>query len=229
MTLLEILVSLAIVGLLAFGLSAGIRRVRKTDLWSDASKLAAALRSAFDHASVSGAHHRVTIDFDKQTFRVERCEGQVRIQRTTDKLLEEQRAEVTSQLAALREQAAHGLTMQPTDPNAAPVETKKKAAACTPISGNAGKPQAFEKKHGITVRSVTVAHLQHSAFEGQVSIHFFPLGFSERAVIELSDDGDDKVSLLVHPASGRVQLVPGEYRQSGDFVTEDAEGNKVAP
>ncbi|MBI4509988.1 MAG: hypothetical protein HY698_10170 [Deltaproteobacteria bacterium] len=221
MTLIEIMVVLAIIALLGFAVSMGVGKVRKTELRSAAGRLATALRSAFDRASTTGAHHRVVIDLDEQVFRVERCEGKVRLRRSINEEKEEEQNEqaelaapspegtVEAAVAAASQSLGHG--------------------SCASVKGDMGKPRQLPKKRSIGVSKVYVAHLEEPAEEGKVSVNFFPLGHAERAVIEVADDDDNVFSLVVHPLSGRVQIVPDKWQHPEEFVTHDAEGNEVKP
>src|SRR5688572_3270505 len=93
MTLIEILVVLAILGLIAGILVIGVGRAGKLELRAEAGKLAAALRSGFDRAAASGAHHRVILDLDAESFQLERCEGKIRLRRSEDEAKAQDQAE----------------------------------------------------------------------------------------------------------------------------------------
>jgi len=63
-TLIEILVVLAIVGILA-GLSIrGLRSLARSDLRASVSHLSGAIRYLFDRASTTGQYHRLVIDIE---------------------------------------------------------------------------------------------------------------------------------------------------------------------
>ena len=44
---------------------------------------------------------------------------------------------------------------------------------------------------------------------GEVSINFFPLGQSEKAMLELGDDSGEQYTVLVYGLTGRVELRDG--------------------
>lgn len=82
MTLLELLVVLAVVGLLmALGVR-GVRWLRSSSLRETTTEIAAVLRGTYNLATMSATHHRVLFDLDEQTYRVEACEGEVVLTRT---------------------------------------------------------------------------------------------------------------------------------------------------
>lgn len=236
-TLLEILIVLAILGAAVAILLAGLGRARKLDLREKATKLAAGFRSAFDRAAATAAAHRVVIDFETQSFKIERCEGKVILRRSTDeaaaaekaKLLEqeeriraEEAAKEAEQVAKSRSQ--NGITAEVAPP---PDATKALGAAeCAPVKGEMGKGVKLGTKRGIKIKTVYVGHLSEAVTEGTVTVNFFPPGRGERAVVEL-EQGDDVFSVVVHPLTGRVVSREGAWEHPEDFITSDAEGTRV--
>ena len=84
LTLFEIMIALAIVGLLLFLGFYALGAVTRTNLRHDAVKITAALRSTKSLAAQSGMHHRLVIDLDKQTYRIEMCPDAIHLVRGTD-------------------------------------------------------------------------------------------------------------------------------------------------
>lgn len=84
LTLFEIMIALAIVGLLLFLGFYALGAVTRTNLRHDAVKITAALRSSRALAAQSGMHHRLVIDLDKQTYRIEMCPDAIHLVRGTD-------------------------------------------------------------------------------------------------------------------------------------------------
>jgi len=62
---------------------------------------------------------------------------------------------------------------------------------------------------GIKLRRVYVQHLREEVSSGEVSINFFPLGQSEKALLELGDDSGEQYTVLVYGLTGRVELRDG--------------------
>jgi general secretion pathway protein H len=238
LTLIEILVVLAVLGLIAAILVIGLGRAGTLTLRTDAGRLAAALRSAFDRAAATGAHHRVIVDLDAETFQVERCEGRIRLRRSEDEAKAQDQADVAAQVAQLKAQAtaaaeANALGLPPgTSPTATspPAEAGAPAAAlgdagCGPVPGTLGKLQTLRKDKKIDIRRVFVSHLEKPAEEGKVTLNFFPLGRAEKAVVEVGQK-DELFTLIVHPLTGRVEIQVGEFKHPEEFVVEDAQGEE---
>src|SRR5258706_9807181 len=83
-TLLEILVVLLVVALLAGALTVGYGRLPPTAMKREATRIAAALRTAYDPAAAAGQHHRLVIDLGEGPFFLARCEGPIELRRSRD-------------------------------------------------------------------------------------------------------------------------------------------------
>lgn len=226
LTLIEILVVLAIVGL-AYLLAVGpIKRIRKSELRDDAARLAAAMRYAFDRAATTGAHHRVRLNLDDAEYVVERCEGKVKLSRGAERLEVTQAAE----LERIRAEAQKFAT-DATGAFALPAEPAEKVGTigCTPVKIDKNKKRTsfrLHKERGIKVKRVFVGHLDEEATEGEVTINMFPFGTAERAVVEIGND-EDTFSIVLNPITGRVTLRGGAYDRPEDFVRKDDEGEEI--
>ena len=234
MTLLETLVVLGILAAVGLAMGLGVGKVRKTDLRNDAGRVASALKAAFDRASATGAHHRVTFDLTRQTFRVERCEGEVKLRKSYDELQQDDAAAISAQIAALQDQALalsqpNALPGAPLPTVGAAVASAQKRVSCMPVKGELGRPREIHQKRGIFLANVYVAHRERPVRDGEVAVNFFPIGTAERAVVEVASDADDVFSVAVHPVDGRVEVLPGRWRRPEDFVSSDDEGNAVNP
>jgi prepilin-type N-terminal cleavage/methylation domain-containing protein len=239
MTLIEILIVLAIVGLLVLLLPTQIRRARKSDLRSDAARIAAAMRSGYDRAAATASHHRLVIDLGQGTFQLERCEGQVKMVRSIDEEHAAEAQAIATQAATPPEAPPPidptGATANPNAPgglSAPQVADQVGASAtplpCTPVKGELGTPQSLSKSAGVAFKQVYVSHLEQPAGEGKVTINFFPLGRAERAVVTLTDKDDHVYSVRLHAITGRAQVSEGEYHRPDDIVsnTSEAEGTR---
>ena len=235
MTLLEILVVLAILGLVTAILVVGLGRAAKLDLRAETGKLAAALRQGFDRAAATGAHHRVVLDLDQETFALERCEGKIRLHRTEDEAKADEQARVAADVTRLKAEleasaqaSVNGLSGGATtggEPPAPDAAATVGEAGCVPVTGPQGKPQQLPRSKKIELRRVFVSHLEKPADAGKVTINFFPLGRAEKAVVELGQK-DELFSIVVQPLTGRVQIQPGEWKHPEDFVEQDDTGEE---
>ncbi len=233
LTLLEMMVVLAVIGLLAGALTIGYGRLPATALKREAVHLAAILRSGYDRATASGAHHRLVIDLDKGTYKLERCEGKVEVRRAHDLREELERKQAEAEKAAQQQaqnvQLTPDMLVQGVTTNAAQIlggQGGAGAVKCTPVKGDMGKANELGGHPKVGFAKVWVGHLEEPAKSGEVTINFFPLGTAEKAVIVLGTDEENLFSIALQPLSGRIDMMQGEMRSIGDYMTTDAAGNR---
>ena len=68
----------------------------------------------------------------------------------------------------------------------------------------------LEKLRGVKIVQVVTGLRGEIVTSGRAYVHFFPSGFGERALIELSDKSEGVYSLLNHPLTGKVRLMPAK-------------------
>ncbi|MDQ3364250.1 MAG: type II secretion system GspH family protein [Myxococcota bacterium] len=240
MTVLEVMIVLAVVGGMAFIVRSGFRLITKADLVDNANELSAVMRRASQLAIEHGELHRVVIDLDKQLYVVEVCQGQTAIVRN-----EALRNDDDETKRAL-ERGKQRLSELPADALAVgdPDEAVRRATAiaghhvadrtCIPategLTGDStgkGWARALYAQKGIKFKEVWVQHRDDSVTKGQVAVYFFPVGSSEKAVIELTD-GSETFSVLVHGLTGRVELKDGPLDNIDDHMLRNALGDKDA-
>jgi type II secretory pathway pseudopilin PulG len=230
MTLIEILVVLALLGLLILLLPSQLRQARKSDLRGDAARVAAAMRSGYDRAAATAQHHRLVLDLEADTFQLERCDAPVKMVRSIDEEHADEAQAIALQAATPPE------APPPVDPNTAsaagstapvgPIDNVGATAAplpCSPVKGELGQPQKLTHSAGVSFKQVFVAHLEQPAESGKVSINFFPLGRGERAVVTVTDKEDHVYSVRLSGLTGLAKVSEGEFRRPEDIVDGTAE------
>jgi general secretion pathway protein H len=248
LTVLEIMIVLAIIGGMAFlGVSA-FRYLTGAALDEDSNDLASVMRRAQLLAVEAGVPTRVVIDFEKQSYWVETCTGNPALVRAK----EEERVDAEAAQEALEEARQRLATLPAGQLQASsPEEEAKMAAAlagkkvggrvCGPIGSGPGAEdigpvltgdsqgrelrRTLKHNRGVKFREVWVQHLEQSVSNGQVSISFFPLGWAEKAIIELGSD-DEVNSVLVHGITGRVEVRAGEVDSPDDHMMRNARGDR---
>src|SRR6476619_4767551 len=75
MTILEMMIVIAIIGMLSYVGYGAIRRLTRADLVDDTNHLGSLMSRASQLAAETGKLHRVTIDFEQNVALVEVCEG----------------------------------------------------------------------------------------------------------------------------------------------------------
>lgn len=248
LTVLEIMIVLAIIALMSYVGYSGFRALTGAALVEDTSDLGMVLRRTQLLAVESGVPTRVVLDLDKHAYWVEACTGDPTLSRSKEEeKVDAETAQEELDKARQRLATLPGGQMQASSPE----EEAKMAAAlagkkvggrvCGPLgSGPAaeqlgtilsGDSMGRELKRalqpGVKLREVWVQHLEKSVSSGQVSISFFPLGWAEKAIIEIGAD-EEVESVLVHGLTGRVEIRPGSLRDPDDHMLRDAKGEREA-
>ena len=228
-TLIEVIVVLAILGLMSGLALRGMKSLAKSDLRAGTARLSGAVRFLFDRASTTGKYHRLVIDIDQGRYWAEVSDDRFYVAREgeTEAVIRKRAEEDGKRDEEERrraEDAARGSAFDMTKIEAQ--EFRPKRVRFAAFKETTLKPV---KLKNAKVVDVYLPHLADVASSGQVSIYFFPLGQTESAIIHLSDpDGETFYSLVVHPITGRVRIY-NEYVKPplGDRV--DDAGNAVTP
>ena len=245
LTVLELLIVLALMGLFSYVAYSGFRSLTSAALVEDTNDLVAVMRRTQALAVESGIPVRVVFDLDKEAYWVEVCSGEATLRRTR----EESRIDPREQEKALAE-ARQKIALLPAGQlKAGSAEEEARMAlalagdknlgrTCVPVdqadgfkellSGDAmgrGLARKLQTDRSVKLREIWVQHLDDSVTEGQVSVNFFPLGWAEKAIIELGD-GKSVHSLLLHGATGRVEVIDGEMREPDDHMLQRADGER---
>lgn len=252
MTVLELLITMAVIGMLMTLGYYGVRALRDSSLREDTTEVASVLRAAYNMATVSGIHHRVVFDLEEQTYRIEACEGQVTLRRSDEEEVPEEPAGAAADdPAAAGGRAPGGLLPRPgvsgdipaeilaasspeeaTNIAAALAGTRVGTARCQPPeldTGDAdgrGAQRRLRTEDGLKFRRIFVQHLEGEQERGMVHLNFFPLGYAEKAVIEIGDDDGNAFTLLVHRLTGRVEFREGKVDPE-DHMMRRADGERV--
>ena len=252
LTVLEIMIVLAVIGMLSYLAYSGFRVLSSAALVEDTNDLAGVMRRTQALALETGEPVRVVFDLDKQTYWVEACVGSPTMTRgkeeqkvdpeTAQRELEKARdrlstlpagalkAETPEQeaslAAALAGQQVGGKVCYPLDQLPQQLqETMGKV-----FSGDAlGRElrRHVQTGRGVKIKEIWVQHLEDSVTSGQVSVSFFPLGWAEKAIVEISD-GSSTHSILLFGLTGRVEIRDGAMASPDDHMMRNAKGESEA-
>jgi general secretion pathway protein H len=245
LTVLELLIVLALIALAAYLGYSAFARLSGIALVEDTNDLVAVMRRTQVLAVETGMPSRVVLDFDKQAYWVEVCSGEATLRRTKeeDKLDPKERAKALEdakrKIALLPAgQLKAGSAEEEARMALALAGDKTGGRACVPaddteelkniVSGDAMGRRLVRKlqtDRDVKLREVWVQHLDDSVTSGQVSINFFPLGWSEKAILELGD-GNEVHTLLLHGATGRVEILAGRLTDPDDHMLRQADGER---
>lgn len=245
LTVLELLIVLAIMGLFAYVGYSGFRSLTSAALVEDTNDLVAVMRRTQVLAVESGVPVRIMFDFDKQAYWVEACEGDATLRRTKEEVKVDPRAAEKALEDARRKiallpvgQLKAGSAEEEARMALALAGDKTGGRTCVPVAQAQGfkdlltgdaMGRALVRKlqtdRDVKLREIWVQHLEGSTSGGQVSVNFFPLGWAEKAIIELGD-GKNVHTVLLYGATGRVEVVDGELRDPDDHMLRQANGDR---
>jgi prepilin-type N-terminal cleavage/methylation domain-containing protein len=247
MTLIEIMVVLAVIGMMMVVGYMAVRHVSKASLREDATEVTAVLRAAHNMSTMTRKHHRVVFDLEEQTYRIETCEGKVKLAKADRDELKLPDPEDLPDVEALLGSSSSmppelvksviggaGLAGGESDmlKTAAAISGKQLPSECAVPelpNGDAdgrGNVRRIRTEEGVSIRRIHVQHLEGAQLDGIVTVNFFPLGSAEKAVIEVGHEDGGQFTVVVHGLTGRVDLEIGEV-DVDEVMFRDAAGNDV--
>jgi general secretion pathway protein H len=222
MTLIEIIIVTVIMALASAGISLSLGALSRANLKSGAGKLGAAMRYAYNRAITQGTTVRVHFKIPGNTFSVQEAIGGVLLATKKDK--ENKRAN-----------GADGRVVDAIDPWAAAearIKTPDKpsvgASPFGPLTNADGEPmkryQNISLGSGVQFVKLIVAHEPEPRTKGEGSVHFFPGGNGEHALIELGDGRDGVYTLELRALTGRVKIYPDAHESGSGLSDPDDKG-----
>lgn len=233
-TLIEILIVLAVMGLMVGMVVVGFGAGRQAEVGRVTNQIANTIRYGFDKARVGGDYYRLVINIDESTFALQVGDDAMYLPATDrdgeiieidERKLEEQadrdlRAEQSFnksvQAAAYREDAsadgggAEGSNVYQAKPRKVPRRRKPLFEAFENENALSDLAKPFSLPEGVKVVSVRTADDLLPITKGEASIVFFPRGRTQKAHIQLGGvDETTNYTIKVEPMTGRVTIVDG--------------------
>jgi len=205
-TLVELLIAIALVGMLTGGVVVGMGAVTSARLKRSASMVTGAVRVGYNYANANSRPARLVFDFDARTVTLEETQG-VMLLHKSDKTGGAMSATEAEQEA---EQAADTIEQGPRAPK--PSFQAVRTLGLADESDAAGRTLS----EGIRFRQIEVDHEDEPVTSGRAYLYFWPGGQTERASVQLmfgksadTTRDDDVLTLLVSPLTGKVQIEGG--------------------
>ncbi len=231
-TLIEVLITVALIALVTGASVAGLRSLAKSDLRASATKMAGSIRYLFDRASTTGKVHRLVLDLDTGKYWAEVSEDRFVMpsERETEesrrkaaeaKAEEEEEQKKLDEEQQKEEQGAGAIPNRYT-----PQPFRPKRAEFSAFNESAIRPAEVKNTR---IAGLYTPRLAEPVTTGRGYIYFFPLGMTEAAIIHLSDPKRASFySLVVHPLTGRVEIkskyiepsIDKQYDDSGQEVVQ---------
>ncbi len=207
LTLIEMLVVLAIVGLLMAGVLLGSGQLSGARLKKTATSLAGVIRVAYTRSSATSKSVRIVFDMGQQAFWMEEAEQPMLV--TMNDTTGTGGAEAVTALERQSIAESERLVKGPTAPRAHFKRISMGLVATD--SETRGDMRALPS--GITFRSVQTSHDDQAIKGDRAYLYFWPGGQTERAAIQLrigsSLQDIDALTLIVAPLTGAVTVKPG--------------------
>lgn len=207
MTLVEVLITLAIMTLVTGTAVMGLGALRRARLRQSAVMIASAVRVAYGHANAIGKPMRLVFDFENRQVVLEEGSSSLAI----DKKEKTGGAAAATDIEKKAEEEAEKITKGPRAPK--PSFTPTKAFGFEPKSDKQGK----ELADGVRFLSIDTAHQDAPAEEDRAYLYFWPGGQTERAAIQIvlgnpaeADPERDIMTVTVAPLTGKTALQKGK-------------------
>jgi general secretion pathway protein H len=236
LTLIEMMIVVALLALVAVGVSYGIGALHRTKLRSAAMDVVSASRFAYHRAITRSNTVRIAFDLDAHTIAVEEAHGHVTLDMSEDADRDEEEDRSASDPWARAQARLDGS-----------MSAQLGRSAFGPIEGSDGSPMRKYLPHRLPVvesgavdpgtdpaaalalagdpevriyRLVT-PHEPEPRETGRGYVYFFPGGQTEHAFVYLTDRGDNAYTLEIHPLTGRAvvhrgEVEPTELSDEGD-------------
>lgn len=228
-TLLEIIVALAVVGIIISVVVTRMDTMLEWDMKKASNRLASTIRYLYDKAALEGLYIRLVFDIEENTYWVEATTDQFSMssadadskKKKTDKKTDKDKnstGENVEEENMATEKDSNIEKDQKADTKNDLFETDvPKLKPHEPVFNQAEdfllKPTKLPET--VFLKDVYVEHEQGPIAGGKVMIHFFPNGYVEHAVVNLRDENDDmNYSLETNSVNGRV-TIEDKYRTMG--------------
>jgi len=209
-TLVEILVVTGLMAVMLIAVANVGATLPSSRLKSSATRIIAAIRTAYARATATSKHLRIAMDLDKQTITLE--EGDIPMLVQSKDIARNGGAEAISDAeriaVAEAERFQKNYTVARARFHPVPMRATKAQA------GNL-KPEdlTFPLRQAVRFRQVQSGHDDNPLVKGTAYLYFWPGGLTERANIQLrvGDSKDDAatMTLIVSPLTGRVVVKTG--------------------
>ncbi len=206
MTLIEVLIVMALFGLISGAMIAGSGQLSSSKLKHSTTMLSGAIRVAFSRASSTSKNVRLVLDMETNAFWLEEGDAPMLVQSKDTSGTGGAEASTVSEKDAIA--AKDRIIQGPRAPRPRYHEIEVPG-----MSLNGGKSGHRPLESGITFREVQTAHDDGPRNEGRAYLYFWPGGMTERASIQLrvgqSPEEHDALTLLVSPLTGKAQIKEG--------------------
>lgn len=215
-TILEILVALAVAGLMLGIVTSQLRDWFSINVKSATRKLSSTIRYLHDKASTQNLYIRLVFDFEKNSYWVEATTERFLL--TSKEILEDEREEIKKEKEEEKKEVKEAPAATETaEAGEGETETEEITYVKKYRTPEFGAVDEFLLKpvrlpEGVLIKDIYTSHDEGPVEGGKAFIHFFPNGYIEPAIINLMDEDDEvHISIEINPIVGDT-YVREEYR-----------------
>ena len=209
-TLLEVGIAVGLAGLMLAIAVPSLNAVTAAELKETTGMLQGLMRDTYARAALSGNSHRVVLDLGQRSYWVEASQGGVVMPRTRISPNREgvvildpvdERIEDITDSSDVEDRTKVELYRSPTWEK-----------VFFPGRDSLDENKAQRLPSDVLFKKVWVDHLEDFATDGQVAIHFFPGGYTQEAIVILTDDEENgrTLSLITQPLTGEIWVQEDE-------------------
>lgn len=206
MTLVEVLISLAIIGMIAGIGILGVGAQKGARMRQGAVLIAGAVRTAYAHSSGISKPLRLVLDMEQRQIILEESSSQLAITKND----RTGGAAAATEAERLVIEEAEAILKGPRPPR--PSFTPTKAFGFMPDKGKTGK----DLPSGVRFVQVETGHDREPMNTGRSYVYFWPGGQTERAAIQITTAGKDEeptevnsMTVFVSPLTGKTEIKKG--------------------
>jgi general secretion pathway protein H len=200
LTLVEVLIVVALIGVLSGTVIAGSGALEASRLRSAATLMVAGVRLGITRASTSGKPTRLVFDLESEQVMLEEANTSVLVREKTKGDDSSAGAEPATELEKKARAESEKILDGPRAPR----------ASFKPVKEFSETPEGRNLGSGIEFISVQTDHDDEPRTSGRAYLYFWPGGVTERASIQLKRKGaDEGLTVTVSPLTGRAKIERG--------------------
>lgn len=183
-SLVELLVVVALIGLIGMFVIPGISSAFKVSLNSATREIAGKVKETYNSTMMTKKVHRIVIDLKEQEFWVEIGPSNL-LMETEESREKAKRAEKLGSIKVEEEQKKKESLF-----SLAKLITKRKVSL----------------PRGVEIEDVATEQSPEPIKEGRALVHIFPHGIIEQTIIHLKDNSNHKATLVLQPLVGKTKV-----------------------
>jgi type II secretion system protein H len=189
-SLIELLIVVAILGLVAVVAVPSITNTLRFSVQSSAREIATLIKEASNAAQITGKIYRVVYDIKNDQFWAESSNEQTLLKSEESEAIEKDRSKIFDKPEDKKKSGF----------NQDPILTKKKRTL--PI--------------GVKFKDIYTEQSEEPITEGLAYTHIFPQGMTEKSLVHIEDNGKNQISLIVSNLLGRC-AVEGRFIEAKEI------------